>query len=123
MSNTTKITKKVMFSAIADLLADNADVVKFCNAEIALLDKRADKERARAQAKRANDPLLEVVANAVGPDYMSIADIVAAIDDESVTAAKVAARLSKLIDAGKVEKEDATIDKRRIKVYRTIQAD
>lgn len=123
MSNTTKITKKVMFATIADLLANNEDVVNFCNAEIALLEKRAEKEKARAAAKRANDPLLETVANAVGPDYMSIADIVVAIDDETVTAGKVAARLAKLIDAGRVEKGDATVDKRRIKVYRTVQAD
>ncbi len=118
MSNTTKTTKKEMFNTIANLLSDNEAVVNFCESEIALLEKRAAKEKARMQEKRANDELLPIVADAITDDYASIADIVAAIDRDDVTAGKVAARLTKLVAAGTVEKSEATVDKRRIKVYR-----
>jgi hypothetical protein len=45
-----KMTKKEMFSMIKDILADNAEVVAFCDNEIALLDKKSASKKAKAMS-------------------------------------------------------------------------
>lgn len=46
-----KMTKKEMFSMIKGLLADNEDVVAFCDNEIALLDKKSASKKAKAMSE------------------------------------------------------------------------
>lgn len=46
-----KMTKKEMFSMIKTILADNADVVAFCDNEIALLDKKSANKKAKAMSE------------------------------------------------------------------------
>ena len=45
-----KMTKKEMFSMIKGILADNAEVVAFCDNEIALLDKKSASKKAKAMS-------------------------------------------------------------------------
>lgn len=45
-----KMTKKEMFSMIKAILADNAEVVAFCDNEIALLDKKSASKKAKAMS-------------------------------------------------------------------------
>ena len=106
-----KMTKKEMFAEIKTLLADRADVVEFCDKEIALLDKKAAKAKETAAKKRAEgDELMEAVFAAVSADkFEPIAEIAARIDGPDVTVAKVTYRLTQLAKAGKIEKTEVTI--------------
>ena len=88
------------------------DVIALAEKEIALIDKRNAKARERAEAKReANDELGDFIYNEIlNEEFQPIAEILAQINsDEDLTAAKIVARMRKLITAGKVEKEEIKI--------------
>ena len=112
MANTEKkITKRDRFEEIKALLPDNADIVEFCDNEIALLDGKAEKAKARNAKKKAEgDALLTAVADILTEDFQTIADITDKIDDEDVTNAKVQARLKKLVDSGVAVKEQISVE-------------
>ena len=108
-----KVTKKEMFNFIADALADNAEVVEFCNKEIALLDKKALKAKERAAAKKAEgDELKGIVQGVLTAEPMTAADVVEAIVANGVetTVGKVIYRLNALVKDGVAEKEDVVIE-------------
>ena len=106
-----KITKRDRFEEIKTLLADNADIVEFCDNEIALLDGKADKAKARAAKKKAEgDALQDAVAGALNGDFQTIDAIMNAIDDADATKAKVQARLTKLVNAGIAIKDQTTVE-------------
>ena len=108
-----KVTKKEMFNFIADALADNAEVVEFCNKEIALLDKKALKAKERAAAKKAEgDELKGIVQGVLTAEPMTAADVVEAIVATGVetTVGKVIYRLNALVKDGVAEKEDVVIE-------------
>lgn len=108
-----KMTKNEMYSLIEELCADNADVVAFCEAEKAALAKKAEKAKARAQAKRAEgDALYAEVLACVGSDPVT-ADIVYAenfADVEDMSIAKIRARLSQGVKNEVLVKETLKVD-------------
>lgn len=112
MANTEKkITKRDRFEEIKALLADNADIVAFCDNEIALLDGKAEKAKARAAAKKADgDELEAIVAGKLTDEFQTIAEITALIGDDEITNAKVQNRLSKLVNKGVAVKEQITVE-------------
>lgn len=112
MANTEKkITKRDRFEEIKALLAGNADIVEFCDNEIALLDGKAEKAKARNAKKKAEgDALLTAVADVLTEDFQTIADITGKIDGDDVTNAKVQARLKKLVDSGVATKEQISVE-------------
>ena len=112
MANTEKkITKRDRFEEIKALLADNADIVEFCDNEIALLDGKAEKAKVRNAKKKAEgDALLTAVADVLTEDFQTIADITGKIDGDDVTNAKVQARLKKLVDSGVAVKEQISVE-------------
>ena len=120
----TKITKREMFEAIKGLaesgalhmadfneaISDSA-VIAFCNNEIALLDKKAEKAKENAAKKKAEgDELTDAVLSALNEDFATIAEITSWIEGEDVTQAKVSYRLTQLCKAGKAVKEQITVD-------------
>lgn len=123
MENTTKITKRSIYEALAaaakdgvlhieDFNADLSDIVvaEFCDNEIALLDKKAAKAKETAAKKKAEgDDLTEAVAEALSDKYETIADIAARIEGDDVSAAKVQYRLNALAKAGRAEKTEVSI--------------
>ena len=130
----TKITIRDRFNSIIEVLsADataNADLIEFCQAEIAKLDKKAEKAKAASAAKKSEvDALRETVQQVLADwptdDYVTIDEIVAAINDPEVTRQKVANRLGKLREDGLVESEDKKAPtegnkSRTVKAYRLI---
>lgn len=105
------MTKKEMFATIADLCADNEEIVAFCDKEIASIDKKNEAAKARAAAKRAaGDELEDAIFEVMGDDFMSIADVVAALDNEEFTKGKVTYRLNQLVEKGLAIKEDAKVE-------------
>ena len=106
-----KITKRDRFEEIKTLLADNADIVEFCDNEIALLDGKADKAKARAAKKKAEgDALQDEVATLLTGDFQTIDAIMEGITDTEATKAKVQARLTKLVNAGVAIKDQTTVE-------------
>lgn len=106
-----KITKRDRFEEIKALLADNADIVAFCDNEIALLDGKADKAKARAAKKKADgDALQDEVATLLTGDFQTIDAIMEGITDAEATKAKVQARLTKLVNAGVAIKDQVTVE-------------
>ena len=133
-------TKREMYEVIKGLveagvitgeLTENiteAEVTEFCNDELALLDKKAVKAKeTQAKKKSEADELTDVVRSVMSTeDFETIADIVTRIEGEDVTAAKITARLTKLINLGVAEKTQVTIPategqkKRTVMGYRLI---
>lgn len=114
-----KITKREMYEAIAEAAKtgtackyDVADVVAFCENEIALLDKKATKAKERAATKaKEGDALTALVLDALTEDYQPIADIAAAVaaKDADATVAKVTYRLTSLVKNGDAESTELKI--------------
>lgn len=120
-----KVTKKEMFEMIKAALAENKDVVDFCDKEIASLDRKAAKAKERAAEKKADgDELTAVVESVLTDELTTIADITAKIDGPDVTVHRVSYRLSQLAKNGKAVAEDITVagvdggKKRTVKAYK-----
>lgn len=89
------------------------DVLDFIDRQVALLDKRAAASKERAAKKRAaSDELTELIYTMIfeAEDFITADDIVEKIGDEEVTKNKVTARVSKLIKAGRVAKEQVKLE-------------
>lgn len=111
----TKMTKKDFYEVIKNAMADNAEVVEFCDKEIAALDRKAEKAKERAAAKRAeSDTLVEVVADALnGDEFEPMAVIVERVNAvegfEEVTGSKLVSRMTTLINEGRAEKAKISV--------------
>lgn len=125
-----KKTKKEMWTSLLEIedVAKDENLVAFIKKEIESIDKKAEKAKERA-AKKAeeSDSLKEeiyaVLEASEESEFTPIADIVAAIGREDVTPAKVTARLTKLVEAGRVIKQEISIEKdggakRRVQGYK-----
>lgn len=108
------MTKKQGFEELMNLVQAvegynmQKEMIEFLTHEIEVVDNRTERERTRRLAKAGmeEDLLLAAVQNALGTEYVSAEDIVAAIDEElNATRAKVVSRLTKLIKAGVVVKD------------------
>lgn len=131
----TKITKREMFEAIKETFEtgtckfDPADVMAFCDKEIASLDAKAAKAKERAAAKKAEaDVLLDQVKDALTEEFAPIADIAAIVAEVNpdATVAKITYRLTRLVAEGSVEKTQITIPatdggkSRKVQAYRIL---
>ena len=83
---------------------------------------KAEKANARNAEMKANgDELREVVQSVLTEDFQTIDSIVAQIEGEEITKAKVTARLTALVKAGIAEKDDVKDDEgRKLKAYRLV---
>ena len=134
-----RVTKREMYEALVSFAVNgemsyeteegavvvSMDELKaFAENEIAQLDKKLEKARERAAAKKAEaDVLMDRVKEVLTDEYQTIADIMVALNDEDVTAGKVTARLTKLVKASEAEKTDVKVDKRTVKGYRRVSCD
>lgn len=117
MANTEKITKATVLGMIKEACADNTTIVEYCDNELALLAKKAEKSRERAEEKRAagdelREVVLEILKNATAP--MTRDDILAAIENAEeleLTTAKVGNRASELVRYNLAHKVDVKGEK------------
>ena len=106
-----KMTKNEMYSLIAELCADNADVVAFCENEQAKLAAKAEKAKARAAEKRAaGDELYAVVIDCVGSEPITAEAVLDMLEGEDLTVAKVRARLSQGVKNEVLVKETLKVE-------------
>ena len=126
-----KITKKVVLEAVkaaaegmdfgATVSAE--DVIAYCDATIAQLDAKAAKAKERAAEKKADgDALRAVVEGALTDELQAIDSITAKVQTidgyEDVTKSKVTARLTQLVKAGSIHKEQVKLeDGRKVMAY------
>jgi hypothetical protein len=123
-----KITKKDMYNGLIATLTENfgdevQEYVEFLQGEIAALDKRAEKEKERRAAKKAEgDDLKDAVAEAIEAEPKTAEAIADELADEfpELTKAKVTYRASQLVKDGAIFKvQIKTEDGRKVVAYTT----
>lgn len=128
-----KFTKKEKFQAIKAFLDGEAveipigELSDFVATEIEHIEARAEKEKARAEKRKdEGDALREAVESVLTEEYQSADEILKSVqvltEDESLTKAKITARLAQLVKARVVEKElQKTEDGKKRTFYRLAQ--
>lgn len=102
MAETKKITKAEVIAIIMEAMADNEDVVAYCENELTLLENKKVKARERQDKKRAEGDELQAAIYAVITNEPQTRDdilaaVVAATGDEELTVGKVQAKLNNLV--------------------------
>ena len=126
-----KLTKRDKFEMLKEIVrgdvnvemtVEQAELVEFLDAQIVAIDTKAEKAKARSAEKKANgDELRDAVQAILTEEYQTIDAIVAQVEGEDVTKAKVTARLTSLVKNGLAEKEDVKDDEgRKLKAYRLV---
>lgn len=119
-----KMTKAMWFEEIKAIVeaseAERKDeMVVFLEAQKAQLAAKAEKARERAATKKVEgDELREVVKSVLTDEFQTIDAIVAQIEGEDVTKAKVTARLTQLVKAEVAVKEAVAVEKRKMMAYK-----
>ena len=116
---TDEILEKLGFTS-ANL--GKTELVEFVEKQIASLDSKAEKAKERnAEKKAAGDELREVVQSVLTNDYQTIDAIVAQIEGEDITKAKITARLTSLVKNGIATKEEVKDEEgRKLKAYKLV---
>lgn len=117
------MTKREYFEKIKAMVTDNADLVAFVDAEIAKIDNRNEKAKAKRVAKTGDtaDAVRAAVIKALEIDRpITLAELVAATN---YPAGKVAYYIRPLIANGEVIKTKAKVDNRKIMTYRLAAED
>ena len=121
-------TKKEMYNGLIATLTENfgdevAEYVEFLQGEIDALDARAEKEKARRAAKKAEgDDLKDAVAEAIEAEPKTAETIADELADAypEITKAKVTYRASQLVKDGAIYKvQIKTDDGRKVVAYTT----
>ena len=99
-----------------------SELVEFIDKQVGLIDAKAEKAKVRNAEKKANgDELREVVQSVLTDEFQTIDAIVAQIEGEEITKAKVTARLTSLVNNGIAEKADVKDDEgRKLKAYKLV---
>ena len=127
MADVKKVTKKEYFGALRALVEDMDgvgdytvdEVLEFIDAQVAQIDKKNAKAKETAAKKRAeSDVLTDKIFDLITDEAQTADEITAAVGDEEVTKSKVVARLSKLVEAGKVVKESVKFDSGKKMTYK-----
>ena len=102
-----KITARENYIAIAEFVKANggdAAWATFLEAQVAKLDAKAEKAKAKRAEKAAEpDPYLEAIAGAIGEEPITADEIVAKLGIEDLTKNKVTARIGKIEGVEKVD--------------------
>lgn len=127
MENAVKKTKVMYFAELKDMVmeAENIEnelrdeLVNFIDKQVETIEKRKVAAAARAEKKKAEaDALTDEIFALMTEEFMTADEIVDALDNEDVTRNKVTARLSKLINAGKVVKETIKVEGKKKMAYK-----
>ena len=125
MENTKK-TKAMYFAELREMVvaavedqAQRDELVEFIDKQVETLEKRkaAAAERA-AQKKVESDAMTDAILAQIGNELITVDEIVAALDDETVTRNKVTARLGKLVKAGLIVKDSVKVENGKRMAYR-----
>ena len=122
-----KVTKRDYYEMLKEIVLNanvegTTELVEFIDKQVSLIDSKAEKAKVRNAEKKANgDELREVVQNILTDEFQTIDAIVAQIEGEEITKAKVTARLTALVNNGIAEKTDVKDDEgRKLKAYKLV---
>ena len=104
-----KITKAEVLNVIMEAMADNADVVAYCENELVLLENKKIKAKERQDKKRAEgDDLQAAVLSVLTETPMTRDEILAQFENEdgALTVGKIQAKLNNLVKFGQASKAD-----------------
>lgn len=128
-----KMTKRDYFAGLAEIVKTNLTegegqiYLDFIDRELALLDKRKENAQRRAEKKRAaSDDLTEQIfdiIDAASGELVDVEAIMENLDIPDITRNKVAARTTKLVKAGRIEKESIKVDGKKRMAYRVADAE
>lgn len=120
-----KVTKKQNYETLLEIVSNSdvelkGELVEFIEKEIATIDARAEKAKARAAEKRAEGDELREAVQSVLTDELQTADaILVQIDGEELTKQKIVARLTQLVKAGIAVKEEVkNDDNKKVMAYK-----
>lgn len=122
-----KKTKAMYFAELREMVtvavedeARRNGLVEFIDKQVEALEKRKVAAAARAEKKKAeSDALTEEIFERIGDELITVDEIVITFDEEEeVSRAKVTARLGKLVNAGRIEKEAVKVDGKKRMAYR-----
>ena len=119
-----KVTKKMVLEGIKVAVENGADfgevskedVMSYVETTIAQLDAKAEKSKERASKKKAEgNAFKDAIAAVLTDEFQTIDDIVAKVDFEDATRAKITARLSQLVKDGAAHKTTVSVgDNKRV---------
>jgi chromosome condensin MukBEF complex kleisin-like MukF subunit len=123
-----KITKAEILGIIMEGMADNAEVVAYCENELALLESKKVKAKERADKKRAAGDELQAEVAAVLTDAPQTRDdilaaVVEATGDEELTVGKIQAKLNNLVKFGQASKCTVKTEDNKTKTAYTVFVD
>lgn len=116
MAEVKKVTKRERFEQIKALLADNKELVEFCDHELELLAKKNASDKKATPNQVANEGIKDTIVEALtaNGDKMTVTDIQKSLDTE-LSNQKISSLLRQLVADGKVARVE---DKR--KAYFTV---
>lgn len=123
-----KVTRAQMFTEIkavveASDIAGKEEMIKFIDHQIELIADKAAKAKAKAATKKTEaDEMEQAVAAVLTAELQTVDEIVAQVEGEEVTRAKVIARLKKLAKAGVAAKDSVKVEKSKKVAYRLADA-
>lgn len=111
MDKAKKVTKKEMFGRLIEVVKeanveDANAMVEFLNHEIELVSK---KRNTQTKTQKANEGLVEVVYNAIAEagKAVTVTELFEIVkNDEIKSAQKTSALVKKLVDAGRIAREE-----------------
>ncbi len=126
-----KITKREKFEMLKEIIrgdvnvemtVEQAELIDFLDTQINAIDTKAEKAKARNAEKKANgDELRDVVQSILTDELQTIDAIVAQIEGEEITKAKITARLTSLVKNGIATKEEVKDEEgRKLKAYKLV---
>lgn len=127
-----KITKKEFYAAlrtmvegieaVGEIPADK--VLEFIDTQVAQIDAKAGKAKERAaKNKAAGDELRAEVFAHITEEFQTADAITEVVVGEDITKAKVIARLTQLVKAGDIVKEQQKVGDRKVMCYKLAGAD
>ena len=120
-----KLTKKDYYGMLKEIVltsdVDNKEELEaFIDRQVEIIDNKAEKAKERAAEKKAEgDELRAAIKSVLTEDYQSADDILAQLEGEDLSKAKIIARLTQLVNNGDAEKVQAKAeDGKKFMTYR-----
>lgn len=124
-----KITKVEYFEMIRNYIEGSGvehedEILEFIDTQVGQIAAKAEKAKVRAAEKKAvGDELRDAVQAVMTPEYQDLDAIMAQIEGEDITRAKISARVTQLVKAGIVEKDQQkNAEGKKAMFYRLIEA-
>jgi hypothetical protein len=111
----TKMTMKEFYNTVKVMADATEEMIAICDKQIAALDAKAEKAKAKRAEKKAEGDALTDVVKSLLTDELQLSDAIAAQivgeDGEAISRQKVDYRLRTLVANGIAVKEDVKVEK------------